>query len=87
LTVIVLRGRELVSGISDELVGLLYLKTIGEGFDEGGDEDFIDVGLGLGGDQFVICEAVILLELEDLTGVLQIQLGTCEEAEVLFENF
>jgi hypothetical protein len=75
---------ELVVGVVDELMRFFGLEAVGEGFDESGDEGLVEVGLALGGYKFVEGVAVVAIQIECLSGCLEVELRFGEEAEVVF---
>jgi hypothetical protein len=79
--------KQLVVGVVDDLLGLFDLEVIGIGFDEGEHELMIDLWLRLGGYEFVEGKGVEVGEIEGTSGFLEVYLYSCEETEVIFEDF
>lgn len=63
---------DLVVGVIDQLMRLFGLEAVGEGFDEGSDESGVEVGLALGGYEFVEGVAVVAIQVESLTCCLEV---------------
>ena len=63
------------------------LKVISKGLDEGDKKGAINLGLRLGRDESIVCEAVVFVDLERGASVFEVELVPGEEAEVVFKNF
>lgn len=84
LSGLILMWEQLIVGVIDELMRLLDLEAVGEGLDEAGDELLIEVGLGLGGNEFIEGVGVMAIEVESTTRCLEVQLRFGQEGEVVF---